>query len=384
MIMQPAELLEIIDKGEDSRTQFKKDITNAVQLAQEMVAFSNTRGGFIIVGVDDSGNIAGLESEDIRRLNQLISNGANENVKPPITPFSEIIKVEDKKVLVIEIKEGVNKPYCTSEGVYFTKVGSDKRKISQEELLRLFQESGKIYADETIVQGSSIIDIDKELFYSFYEKQYGESVEATGIPLDKILDNLNLAKNARLNQAGLLLFGRNPQKYRPEFLIKAVSFFGNDLGGTQYRDSEDIDGNLPKQYRNAMAFLLRNLRKIQKEKDFNAPGVLEVSEIALQEILVNALIHRDYFINATIRILIFDNRIEIDSPGKLPNNMTIENIKHGISCMRNRVLASFASKMLPYRGLGTGIVRALKDDPAIEFINDVKAERFKVIIHRPE
>ena len=331
--MQPAELLEIIEKGEDSRTQFKKDITNAVQLAQEMVAFSNTRGGFIIVGVDDYGNIAGLESSEIRRLNQLISN---------------------------------------------------KRKISQEELLRLFQESGKIYADETIVQGSSIIDIDKELFHSFYEKQYGESVEATGIPLNKILENLNLAKNSRLNQAGLLIFGRNPQKYRPEFLIKAVSFFGNDLGGTQYRDSEDIDGNLLKQYRNAMAFLLRNLRKIQKGKDFNVPGVLEVSEIALQEVLVNALIHRDYFINATIRILIFDNRIEIDSPGKLPNNMTIENIKHGISCMRNRILASFASKMLPYRGLGTGIVRALRDDPAIEFINDAKAERFKVIIHRPE
>ncbi|MFZ3166184.1 MAG: ATP-binding protein [Candidatus Methanoperedens sp.] len=309
--MQPAELLEIIEKGEDSRTQFKKDITNAVQLAQEMAAFSNS---------------------------------SNENVKPPITPFSEIVKVEDKN----------------------------------------FQESGKIYADETIVKGSSIIDIDKELFYSFYEKQYGESIEATGIPLDKILENLNLAKNSRLNQAGLLIFGRNPQKYRPEFLIKAVSFFGNDLGGTQYRDSEDIDGNLLKQYRNAMAFLLRNLRKIQKGKDFNVPGVLEVSEIALQEILVNALIHRDYFINATIRILIFDNRIEIDSPGKLPNNMTIENIKHGISCMRNRILASFASKMLPYRGLGTGIGRALRDDPAIEFINDAKAERFKVIIHRPE
>ena len=126
--MQPTELLELIDKGEDSRTQFKKDITNAVQLAQEMVAFSNTRGGIIIVGVDDTGNVSGLDSGDIRRLNQLISNSANENVKPPVTPFSEIVKIGDKKVLVIEIKEGVNKPYSTSEGVYFTKVGSDKRK----------------------------------------------------------------------------------------------------------------------------------------------------------------------------------------------------------------------------------------------------------------
>jgi ATP-dependent DNA helicase RecG len=381
--MEQAQLLELIDKGEDSRTQFKKDINNAVQLAQEMVAFSNSKGGFIIVGVDDDANITGLDSSDIRRLNQLISNSANENVKPPITPFSEIIKVEDKKVLVIEIKEGVNKPYCTAEGIYFTKVGSDKRKISQEELMRLFQESGKIYADEMIVHDSSANDIDKELFYTFYEKQFGENIEAAGIPLDRILENLSLTRETKLNLAGLLLFGKNPQRYEPVFLIKAVSFFGNEMWGTQYRDSEDIDGNLLKQYRNGMAFLMRNLKKIQQGRNFNTLGVPEVSEIALQEILVNALIHRDYFICAPIRILIFDNRIEIDNPGKLPNSLTIENMKSGISCIRNRIIASYAFKMLPYRGLGSGIIRALKDEPNIEFINDISAERFKVIIRRP-
>lgn len=381
--MQQSELLELIDKGEDSRTQFKKDITNATQLAQEMVAFSNTKGGFIIVGVDDSGNVAGLDSSDIRRLNQLISNSANENVKPSITPLSEIVKIGDKKILVLGIKEGVNKPYCTNEGVYFTKVGSDKRKISQEELLRLFQESGKLYADEMIVHDSSANDIDKELFYTFYEKQYGENIETSGLPLENILENLNLARETKLNLAGLLLFGKNPQRYEPVFLIKAVCFFGNEMGGTQYRDSEDIDGNLSKQYRNGMAFLLRNLKKIQKGKNFNTPGVLEVSEIALQEILVNALIHRDYFIGAPIRILIFDNRIEIDNPGKLPNSLTIENMKSGISCIRNRIIASYAFKMLPYRGLGSGIIRALKDEPNIEFINNTSTERFKVIIRRP-
>jgi ATP-dependent DNA helicase RecG len=381
--MEQAQLLELIDKGEDSRTQFKKDINNAVQLAQEMVAFSNSKGGFIIVGVDDDANITGLDSSDIRRLNQLISNSANENVKPPITPFSEIIKVGDKKVLVIEIKEGVNKPYCSAEGIYFTKVGSDKRKISQEELMRLFQESGKIYADEMIVHDSSANDIDKELFYTFYEKQFGENIEAAGIPLDRILENLSLTRETKLNLAGLLLFGKNPQRYEPVFLIKAVSFFGNEMWGTQYRDSEDIDGNLLKQYRNGMAFLMRNLKKIQQGRNFNTLGVPEVSEIALQEILVNALIHRDYFICAPIRILIFDNRIEIDNPGKLPNSLTIENMKSGISCIRNRIIASYAFKMLPYRGLGSGIIRALKDEPNIEFINDISAERFKVIIRRP-
>lgn len=253
------------------------------------------------------------------------------------------------------------------------------------ELLELIDkgEDSRTQFKKNIIHDSSSNDIDKELFYSFYEKQYGENIEEAGISLDIILENLNLAKEGRLNLAGLLLFGKNPEKYLPIFSIKAVSFFGNDMGGTLYRDSEDIDGNLLKQYRNGMAFLLRNLKKIQKGTNFNTPGILEVSEIALQEILVNALIHRDYFISSPIRILIFDDRIEIDNPGKLSNNLTIENIKRGISCIRNKIIASFAFRMLPYRGLGTGIMRALKSDPDIEFINDTSSERFKVIIQRP-
>jgi predicted HTH transcriptional regulator len=126
-----------------------------------------------------------------------------------------------------------------------------------------------------IVHDSSENDIDKELFYSFYEKQYGENIEAAGIPLDKILENLNLARENKLNLAGLLLFGKNPQRYEPIFLIKAVSFFGNEMGGTQYRDSEDIDGNLSKQYRNGMAFLMRNLKKYKKEIILTHPGSLK-------------------------------------------------------------------------------------------------------------
>ncbi|MCJ7650490.1 MAG: ATP-binding protein, partial [Candidatus Lokiarchaeota archaeon] len=149
--MVTVELLELIEKGEDSKTQLKTNFHNAVQLAQEMIAFSNTKGGNIIVGVDNDSNIIGLSGDDINRLNQLISNAATENVKPSINPFTEIIKVGDKKILVITVHEGYNKPYGTSEGIYLVKVGSDKRKISQEELKRLFQESKQIMADKSII-----------------------------------------------------------------------------------------------------------------------------------------------------------------------------------------------------------------------------------------
>ncbi|MBI4652553.1 putative DNA binding domain-containing protein [Candidatus Desantisbacteria bacterium] len=380
--METKELLKFINKGEDSKTQFKSNINNSEQLAQEMTAFSNAKGGIIIVGVNDDSNIVGLSSEDIRRLNQLISNTANEKVKPPITPCTEIISIENKKILTININEGINKPYCTNEGIYFTKVGADKRKISQEELLRLFQESNKLYADEKIISSSTLNDIDDKLFESFYKKQYEEDLKETELSLKKILENLGLAEGEKLNLAGLMLFGKNPQKLLPAFIIKAVSFVGNDPAGTTFRDSEDIHGNLSELYKNGIAFLLRNLKKIQISNNFNEPGELEIPKIVLEEILVNALIHRDYFINAPVKIFIFDNKIEIENPGKLPNNLTIENIKNGVSNIRNPVLTSFASKILPYRGVGTGIIRAIKNYKQIEFINNVEVERFKVIINR--
>ncbi|MCP5107371.1 MAG: ATP-dependent DNA helicase RecG, partial [bacterium] len=138
-----------------------------------------------------------------------------------------------------------------------------------------------------------------------------------------------------------------------------------------------------KLFTDGLAFIKRNLRKIQNGQDFNSTGVLEIPQPVLDEIFINALIHRDYFISSNIRILIFDNRLEIVSPGKLPNNLTVEKIKKGVSVRRNHTLASFAFDLIPYRGIGSGIIRALQHYPHIEFINDAEAEQFKVIIKRP-
>jgi ATP-dependent DNA helicase RecG len=272
------------------------------------------------------------------------------------------IEIENKKLIIVYINEGINKPYCDNDGAFWVKSGADKRKVtSPEELQRLFQTSRKIYADEILIEESSI-----------------------KISLDRLLENLQLARKGKLNQAGLLLFGKKPTKYRPVFIIKAVSFFGNFIGGKDYRDSEDIEGDLEYLFRAGMNFLLRNLHKTQQGRDFNTLGILEVSQKALEELLQNAIIHRDYFKNASIRLLIFDNRIEIINPGCLPNGLTVENIKYGNSAIRNPIIASFAAKILPYRGLGSGIIRALSEQPNIEFINDVDGEQFTVIIPRPE
>ncbi len=133
-----------------------------------------------------------------------------------------------------------------------------------------------------------------------------------------------------------------------------------------------------------MAFILRNLRHLQGDKGINTEGDPEVPRIVFQELIANALIHRYYFISAPVRIFLFADRIEIISPGHLPNNLTVENIKNGNSNIRNPILASHASKLLPYRGLGSGINRALKAWPRIDFTDDREGNLFKVVVQRPD
>ncbi|MBQ7457115.1 MAG: hypothetical protein IJS54_05895 [Desulfovibrio sp.] len=129
---------------------------------------------------------------------------------------------------------------------------------------------------------------------------------------------------------------------------------------------------------------MRNLHKVQAGQGVNAPGQVEIPPSVFEELLVNALVHRDYMISASICIFIFDNRIEILSPGHLPNNLTIEKIKNGSAILRNPILASFVAKgLLPYHGLGTGIARVMQIWPDVDFVDDRDACLFKVIVHRP-
>ena len=382
--MEASELLEIISRGEDSRHQFKTNIKNAESLAGELVAFSNSGGGRIFIGVNDDGEPEGLRQEDIRRVNQLISNTSSQNARPEIRPKSENIKIGDKLVIVLSIQDGVNKPYSDHKGVYWVKVGSDKTRASREELQRLFQASALAYAEGNPVHGLSATELDLEFFKEFYEKKYNEKIEDAEGGLSKVLTNLKLNSGQSLTIAGGLLFGKAPQLRLPAFIVKGLCFPGEDIEVSQYLDSEDMEGKISDMYQKSLGFILRNLRKVQGNKSINSTGDLEIPKEVFEELLVNALVHRDYFTQAPVKIFIFSDRVELTSPGSLPNNLSVESIKKGISNIRNPVIASFAAKLLPYRGIGTGIIRSLKLYPNIEFINDSDGNIFKVLIHRPK
>ncbi|MDQ7023723.1 MAG: ATP-binding protein [Candidatus Gracilibacteria bacterium] len=190
--------------------------------------------------------------------------------------------------------------------------------------------------------------------------------------------------NDNLTLAGNLIFGIEPQRFSQTmpFYIDCCYFDGNDISVNKYKTEERIYGDFETLYKKSFNFLTSNLRKIQVEENFNSNGVIEINETVLGELITNALVHRDYYINSPIRIFMFNDRVEIISPGKLTNSLTIENIIVGSTIRRNPILEGICKHILSYSGYGSGIKRVLEINPNVEFINDKEKEEFKCIIPR--
>jgi predicted HTH transcriptional regulator len=386
--MKAIELLDIISTGETSRVQFKREFDNHDKIAAEIIAFSNSKGGLLLFGIEDkTGDIVGLDYRELQETGGSVATIANDFVKPLVYVTTEVVRLDTakgrKNVLIVHVDEGASKPYKDRNGAIWIKQGSDKRRVTDNaEILRLFQQSGGVYVDEMPVANTGENDIDKEKVAEYIEKIQTDPEEIEKIPVLQLYGSLKILKNKQLTLGGLLFFAKNPQLYRPAFCIKAVSFFGDSIGSTEYRDSRDITGTIPKLFHEGMVFFKANLRHIQAGQNFNSTGKLEISEVALEELLQNALVHRDYSKNAPVRLMVFDSRIEIVSPGCLPNSLTVESIKMGNAVVRNNLLINYCAKLMHYRGFGSGIIRALNHQHGIVFINDTDGEQFIVKIPR--
>ena len=382
--MEEFELRNQLLLGEDSTRQFKREPTADAKMAAEIVAFANSGGGVIFVGVEKDGMITGLTGKEAEEVGENMAKVAWDSVRPPFSILTKSIPTSDGIVVAIAISDGAAKPYCDNKGVYWVKNGPDKRRVqSPEELARLFQSGEKLYAESQVVAASTLEDFDHDRFIRFYEAKYSErppSRSAESEAYQRILENLELVHSGRVTVAGLLLFGKRLAVVLPEMKIDALWFKGIERASTQWHDQRTITGTLAEQYDEGMGFLKRWNARLQGEGSFNQTGTLEVPEIVFEELLINALIHRDYFIKDSIKLFIFDDRIEIRSPGKLPNSLRVDQIRKGVRRSRNVLLASFAPDLLNYRGIGSGILRALRAWPDICWINDTESEEVVVII----
>ena len=369
--------------------QFKRQIDHSVSLAEELVALANTQGGVIIVGVEEdrSGEAQIYGIENMRTINNHISNATSELSVPPIFVRTESVVADEKIVVIIHVASGIQKPYRTKSGKYLMRTGADKRAISSEELIRI-QMSSPSYLTEELPEFDTDVenDFNKSLFYLYFEQKFQTSLidylNSNHIDFVNLLNNLKLAHNRHLNLVGLMFFGKSPQNFKPLFIVKAVHFYGTDIAESTYISSEDITGTIDIQFQRAVNFVSYNLLKKQSDQGFNSQGIQEIHQEALQEAVINALVHRDYSRLSSIQILIFADRVEIISPGNLVNHLTIENIKHSTAIARNPIMLGFASKMLPYRGIGSGIPRILKYHPKTDLINDTDRQQFKVVFWR--
>ncbi len=373
-VIDKNQLKIFINQGEDSFTEFKQEAIEQKKFTKSIAGFLNNRGGRVIFGVDDKKNIIGIK--DTKEIEKLILTARDQIEPPPTIPDAYNCEIEGKTVTYLSIPEGSYKPY-KANGRYFIRFGASSREMTQEELLRAFQSGKRLFAEENKVINSSLEDINLKEFKEFYKNRFDEeSVEFLDDinKFKKTANNLKCLIDDNLTLLSALLFCDTPQKYLSSFHIEAIAFKGCDIAGDKYRSSKSIKGNLRKMYEQAKDFVLSNIPYPQDKQGVNSLGKTPLSKNnVLEEILVNALIHRDYFIDAPIRLFVFDDRIEIKSPGNLPNSLTIENISNGVSVRRNQIMCDYVlqGKILPYRGVGSGIKRVKKEMPNVYFENEI-------------
>ena len=405
------DILKQINAGEVSGVQFKERILDKYDIACELVAFSNSHGGKLVVGIKDkTGEINALSYSEVQETTNLLSDIASENVVPSILIKIDTVEVEDGNLVVATVKEGLNKPYHDNKGIVWVKNGADKRKVfDNAELAEMMTDCGSFAPDEAGVRDATVNDLDATTIKQFLGNRFERVLEKKGLTGDafneasldmicsaiakghdseKILRNLRFIRpDGSLTVAAMLLFGKYTQRWMPMMTAKCICFAGNSVGSKVFRDKvndADMEGNLLHQYDTIMDFFTRNLHNVQVGDEFNSMGKLEIPYTSLVEFTVNSLVHRSLNMKAPVRIFIFDNRVEIHSPGALPNGLTIDDIKAGTSMPRNMFLFNNAIYLLPYTGVGSGITRALDEGVNVTFMNNDKAQEFVITVWREE
>lgn len=328
----------LIKKGESQSIEFKQAASSSKDLAREIVAFANTCGGTLIIGVDDSGKVIGVN--DFKETEQIITNALNHNCQPSIDAAISRIEVSGKILAVIEVHEGTRKPYEANHVVYL-RTGSSTRPASREEKQEMYASGIKEEYDMLPVKDATLNDFSQEEITKYMERRNARlntPVEPFSEPLLKKL-NAVVQINGILKPtvSGILLFGKEPQKFSETKLgyIRLARFKGNEVG--TFIDQMDVYGTLTNQIDEAVKFVERNIRfgwtteKMPREKRYEYP--LPV----VKEAITNACAHRDYYQDGTILVSVFDDRITVQSPGPLPQGVTVDNIEKECKRRNNNI-----------------------------------------------
>jgi ATP-dependent DNA helicase RecG len=344
----------IFPERESKLLEFKSIVTDFMPLIKTSIAFANAAGGRIIIGVDDKTHeIIGAEEKDRTRIQDEFPNSLYDSVSPNLLPQIYEQNFEGRIVSVIEIPASPQKPYFlksvgSANGTY-VRVGSSTRKANQEYIEDLVREARRITFDEETVFESTDI-LSPELIKQFY----GKGVTQKRLLADKIV--MQKAANKELlapTVVGVLMFAEQPHNYIPEALIRCTRFKGKE--GRDIIRTEEITGPIEQQSAISMNLLEAWLATDYQLEGTKLKGQLPIPELALREAVINALLHRKYNIPGAIKIAIYDDRVEVFSPGCFPGLVDINNLGDGVTYLRNPMLVRLAHRAHLIETLGTGI-----------------------------
>jgi len=351
------ELKARLETGENLHTEFKQWPLQSDDLAPSLVAFANADGGLLLLGVDN------LPAE-LDRAAQLVDNVAFQNCEPPVTVLQESVRDEqDRAVLLVHVPRGEQRPYRTNRGVHYVRTSSGRRQASREELLRLFQATESLYYDETPVLRSSLADLDEEAVDDLLALARERGLDVSGIPTDRLLRNWRLVRDtngpARLTVAGSLFLSRAPSQLVATAYVSALCIQGRDISIAPL-DQKRIEGRLVDTLQTTMQFFYLYLKQRHEIRGLEPEIKPELPPEALREVLVNALAHRDYTISAPVRVIVFEDRVEIRTPGLLPNTVTVEALRTGVHVLRNPAIYNIFLKIGLVTDAGSGIPRVIR------------------------
>jgi len=369
-MINPQKIKLLIREGEGLTVEFKEKYSSRID--EDIVAFSNTKGGILILGVRDDGSISGEKlTNDLKA--KILSLARN--CKPPIVP--EIDKTDN--LIIIEISEGSEKPYSCSSG-YYRRLNGATQKMSHDEIRIMFRETDIIPFEEKIAKNASIENISRDKIREF--------VKEAGISIGRItpsdfLKSLNVSSESGITNAGILFFAKNVDNFIKQSQLTLLAFKGSEK--MHIFDRQDIKDDLLTQFNQAIFFLKKHLNIRSEIKGVNREDIYEIPIDALREAVVNALMHRDYSITGSqVSIEVYDNRIEIINPGGLPEGLPRKAFGK-ISIRRNELISDMFFRLKKVERIGMGVKR-MRDFMTAQGLKEPEFETdgfFRIVFFRP-
>jgi len=356
-----ADIPRLILGGENEQVEFKPSLSQKDKIMECVSAFSNTRGGTILVGVTDTGDATGIDVG--RSTLEDLAGYIKRNADPPVYPSPQTVQFQNRTLLLIQVKENPEKPVFFHDKA-FKRVGRSNQRISSHEIRKMAkEEKRKVTWDERLCEGATLDDIDwafvTEELIPLYERISKKKVASS--PLEFLRAARTIQNETPLN-AGILLFGKDPQKFFPNSYIALARYAGTGVGGEK-RDFKVFRGNLFSQIDRCYTYLVEHTALMSRLSagTLTRDDIPEYGRFSLRELVTNAVCHRDYEDQGgKIIIKMFDDRIEFFNIGGLPRGVTAKNIVHA-QYSRNPVITSLLSKVNYIEEMGEGWDKILEE-----------------------